>query len=188
MTMQSADLSDAVRRLHQEFDQAFEHPWRPQAARGEPFLAVRLGGDPYALPLADVAGLHADRRLVPVPSPLPAFMGLTAFREQVAPVYDLAALLDLQGGPAPRWLILARSAEPVAFAFDVFETHFVVAADAPDAAPAQAGTSGSTLHRHLSSLVAGPDGLRPVIDLASVIEQLRRQVQAATDSQTRKQP
>ena len=64
-----------------------------------------MGGDPHALRINDIAGLYADMKITPCPSPVPAVARSSpAFRGEVVPVYDLAALL---GYPHERQSALA---------------------------------------------------------------------------------
>lgn len=154
----AAPVNDTVLALRANFDAGFARA--PQAAGAERagMLAIRIGGQPYALRLAQIGGLHADRRIVALPSPAPALRGVTGFRGQVVPVYDLALLLGHARSAAPRWLVQVRCADPLALAFDHFEAHFT-------AAPEQ----------FIGATVQAAEGARPVIDLASLHEQLLRQ-------------
>jgi hypothetical protein len=85
--------------LRREFDQSFAQPPATELARVENFLAVRIGGDAYAMRVAEIAGLYADKRIVPLPSPLPSLLGTVGFRGQIAPVYDLAMLFGYPARP-----------------------------------------------------------------------------------------
>ena len=85
-------------------------------------LRVRLGGDPWAIPLTEMAGLHSGKRVTPVPGRPPALLGLAGFRGALAAVYDLPALIGLAPVNSPRWLLLAEE-RTVAFAFAELEGH-----------------------------------------------------------------
>ncbi len=107
--------------MRQAFDAAFVVAMRPSARGEEHVLAVRVAGDPYALRIRDVAGLDAGRTVVPLPTQVPALLGLAGVRGTLVPVYSLAELLGYGRGPDERWLVLSRAAAPIALAFDRFE-------------------------------------------------------------------
>ncbi len=154
--------------LREEFDRSFAAA--PVVARVvfDGFLAIRVGGDPYAVRLSDIASLHHDRKVVPIQSAVPELLGLAAFRGIMAPVYDLRALLGYAGGPAPRWLLLS-GAPPVGLAFDLCEAHLRVARENVSGTE----TEGS-IRRHLDGAVHGAEATRPIIRIASVLEAIAR--------------
>lgn len=149
------DLHARVVELRRAFDDGFAVAVRGDLAgdtRGD-VLAIRVAGDPYALRLGAVASLHADPRVVPLPSPVPSLRGLVGVRNAMVPVYDLAMLLGYPRAASPRWLILARAA-PVGLAFETFDAH------------ARTSAAGD---------VVEIDGVaRPVIDLAQVVDDISR--------------
>jgi purine-binding chemotaxis protein CheW len=89
--------------------------------RLEGLLAIRVGADPYALRLSEIVGLHADVKIVPVPSPVAQLLGIVGLRGMMAPVYDLAALLGYPPAASPRWMVLAGASQSMGLAFDAFE-------------------------------------------------------------------
>ncbi len=54
-------------------------------------LTIRVGGDAYALRLAEVGGLFVDRVVTPLPTLVPELVGIAGFRAALVPVYDLRA-------------------------------------------------------------------------------------------------
>jgi purine-binding chemotaxis protein CheW len=151
------------------FDRAFAAV--PPEARGDSvdILALRIGGDPFALRIAETAGLFAGRRITPVPTTMPEFRGIAGLRGAVVPVYDLGALVGYPPAVDPRWLVLAREAA-VAFAFDGFERQLRVAHEA------LVSNRTSRLHVHE---VARDGGLsRLIIHLPSVFAALRARTPA----------
>jgi purine-binding chemotaxis protein CheW len=117
-----ADLSARVVELRAEFDGTFARPAARAVEMGEHVLAIRAGGGRYAVRVADMAGLHADRPVTALPGAPPHQLGVTALRRTVVPVLDLRVLLGRPPRDAPRWLLLAAAA-PVALAFDGFDGH-----------------------------------------------------------------
>jgi chemotaxis signal transduction protein len=173
--------ADALRR---EFDRSFALPRSAVGAASESLLAIRIGGDRYALRLTQIGALYADRFITPLPGPVPELLGLAAFRGELAPVYDLAALLGYGLRATPRWLVLAAPPQPVGFAFDLFEAQIAVPANRifkidPDRAAGSAKAAGAPerARRHLTDAAQADDGIRPIIDLASVAQRTRRRAE-----------
>ncbi len=114
--------------LRRAFDLAFAEPPLADIRVRENFLAFRVGTDPFAMRVLDVAGLFADKSITPLPSPVSELLGVAGFRGEVVPVYDLRALLGQPSRTKPRWMVLAITADKasIALAFDGFEGHFRV--------------------------------------------------------------
>jgi len=168
--------------LRRQFDASFAMAAAESAAeRLDGVLAIRLGQDPYALRLTEILGLHADRNIVPVPSPVAALLGIVGLRGKMAPVYDLGVLLGYPPvAQSPRWMIVADAPPSagavglfVGLAFEVFEAHVRV----PPAAFAQSEAAekpgGGAPRQHLRGTVHAAGMLRPLIQMASVMETIR---------------
>jgi purine-binding chemotaxis protein CheW len=153
--------------LRNAFDRSFAEPEAVAVETQLELLLIRVRGQGYALRLGQVLSLHADRRLVAVPSPHPELLGLVGVRGQIVPVYDLSLLLG--GAPAPnlRWVVLVRATTPLALAFEQFEAQLRV----PHGALLEA-TGAAATHRFASASVATTKGARPVIDLAALAADL----------------
>jgi len=149
--------------LRREFDAAFARVAGRQDAPVEELLMIRVSGDPYALRLAECAGLFVDRRITPLPTAVPELLGLAGFRATLVPVYDLRTLLGYTRGETPRWMVSAKGGTVVALGFDAFEAHERVdrASLVADDAPAQ---------RHAPRLVRLPGGARPLLSVPSLLE------------------
>jgi purine-binding chemotaxis protein CheW len=161
----AAGSAAALRRL---FDGSFAAAAADKSARLEGLLAIRLGSDPYALRLSEIAGLYAGVKIVAVPSANAQLLGIAGLRGILAPVYDLAALLRCPPAANPRWMVLARMSQPVGFAFEFFESHLQV----PDTslASAEGSTNAGAAGRHAGGTVRAAGALRPIIRMASVVE------------------
>ena len=175
MSAHDPNPGGALRSLRQEFDRSFALAPRVAAEPPENFLALRVGGDAYALRVAEIGGLFTGRRIMPLPTPMPALLGVAGFRGQIAPVYDLAALLGYPSRDAPRWLVLARLREPVALAFDTFEAHFSALPECIIAA----GDQGAA-RPHLGGAVQGADASRPIIHLQPLLEDIQQRASSFT--------
>lgn len=126
MTERRKQLEAMLAKLRSEFDSSFASIPGLTDPPEQELLAIRVQAEPFTVPVAQVAGLFADRLIVPLPSPARELLGLASLRGRVVPVYDLAALL-LGGSPRPppRWLLLARGRTALGLAFDAFEGQVV---------------------------------------------------------------
>jgi chemotaxis signal transduction protein len=156
----------ALRRL---FDESFTAPAASTSEPLEDFLAIRVGSDPYAFRLSEIAGLHVGVKIVPVPSPAAQLLGIVGIRGTMAAIYDLAALLRYPPAINSRWLVLARGPQPVGFAFETFESHLKSRASF---ANSQAGDAGVGASGHMRGTVRAAGTARPIINLASVLEMI----------------
>jgi len=176
MIRTNSDLRETVLALRQEFDLTFAQAPRMETEQRENLLAIRIGDDPYAIRITEIGGLHADRRIMPLPTPMPELLGVMGFRGKIAPVYDLATLLGYARPSSTRWIVLLKSVEPVALAFDAFERHFAVSqlqiiSEKTDM-PAETGA-----RPHLFDAVRSDDVVRPVIQLQSLLAAIQKRAQ-----------
>jgi purine-binding chemotaxis protein CheW len=104
------------------FDCSFAQARETCEVAQQDFVAIRVGADPYAIRLADIAGLYVDRRITRLPSPNPAFLGIAGLRGALVPVYDLAVFLGHPSGETCRWLLLIGGTS-LGLAFEKFEGH-----------------------------------------------------------------
>jgi chemotaxis signal transduction protein len=161
--------------LAREFDRSFADPARATDEDVEELLAIRVGGDAYAVRLRDVTGLVADRKIVPLPTPEPTLLGIVGLRNGLAPVYSLAALLGY--GPAaeaPRWLLLVGPGPQFGLAFPEFDGHRRVArAEVSSNQGAGVGAGGNA---QVPELVLIDDTRRGLIGIAALTETIRARV------------
>lgn len=152
MTSRAHELRDA-------FDRAFAAPpSTPEPGRGE-VLCIQVGGQACAIRIGDVASLHADLRIVALPSRAPELLGVAAIRATAVPIYDLAGALGMPGAAAVRWIVVHRDGRS-GFAFERYDSHTRITH----------GSLTTTAQRgHIvGQLVVGGQP-RLVIDLGSVI-------------------
>lgn len=168
-----AAISRDAAELAREFDRGFAAPFRSVTDAVEELLAIRVGGDPYAVRLRDVTGLMAGCKIVPLPTPEPAMLGLVGLRNGVAPVYSLAALLGY--GPSaepPRWLLLVGAGPLFGLAFQEFEGHRQVSP--ADISSNREGGAGANVNA--PELVRVDDVRRGLIGVATLAEVIRAKV------------
>jgi purine-binding chemotaxis protein CheW len=153
--------------LREAFDRGFAEAPRTGLAEQVDLLALGLAGHPFAIRLAETAGLFSDRKVTPTPTSIREFRGIAGIRGALVPVYDLAAVMGHASVARSRWLLLAREA-PVAFAFDDFEGQLRL--DSEAVAPHQDQT------REFVREVVRLPVPRPVIHVPSVIAALSRRM------------
>jgi chemotaxis signal transduction protein len=177
---EALELSETAETLRRSFDRSFAELPRPPGEPPEDFLSIRVAGEVYAVRLAEVAGLYADRTTVPLPSPLPELLGIVSIRGTITPVYDLAALLGHGAGDAGRWLLLTGGSERIALAFPELDGHFR-SARSDVAHPEGAQSPGAPARE----VVRVGDGRRPILNLASLVETLTRRVRPTASPKER---
>ncbi|MCX8477367.1 MAG: chemotaxis protein CheW [Sphingomonas sp.] len=165
MSGSAPTLFDGARALAEAFDRSFAiaRPAAPPTPRD--FLTVRIGGDPHAIGLLDLAELVPLGKLAALPGNPSECLGLAGVRGGAVPVYDLRVLLGYAGGgeTAP-WLAILASAR-VALAFDAVEGFLRLPDDAEgDAATAQ---------RHVRQVLRSGDAALPVLDTDSLLAAIR---------------
>jgi len=162
---------DRLAALREAFDRSFaDAPAAPVPLAD--LLDVRLGSASYALRVTELSGLFAALPLTRLPSPVQELLGLTAVRGAILPVYDLRALLGYAADETPGWVAIAASGA-VGLAFDAFNRHLRVPRDAiiPHA-------GGDSVMRHVREMVQLDGRTRPIISVASVLDDLASRVRS----------
>lgn len=114
------EWSNRAGAMRAEFDAGFARPPARFETDLEDVLALRLGDEPCALRLSDIAGVIAHPLLTVLPTPAPALLGIIGNRGSVVAAYDLGRLSD---GPATRpcWLVIAAAEPTVGVTFEHFD-------------------------------------------------------------------
>jgi len=165
----TGDTRDArAEALRRAFDGAFAEARTVRDDAGvEALLGLSAGGVRCAVRVRDVTGLHADRRVTPVPGGAPGLLGLAGLGQAIVPVYDLAFLLGRGADAAPpRWLIVAGGGA-VALAFEHFDGHLLVPADAVGA---ETGANAP----HVEAVARTPGGPRVILAVSALVGTLRQ--------------
>ena len=163
-----------------DFDRTFAAPRRARFADLEGLLALRVGGDAFAVRFRDVTGLRVDRKIVALPSSTSALLGIVGLRNGLAPVYSLGALLGYGASrEAPRWLLLVGAGPLFALAFEDFDGHRQIART--DVSSAQDETSGA----HVPESVRIDDVRRGLISIAALTETIEALVAEHTRNKER---
>jgi chemotaxis signal transduction protein len=172
MTEVRADAVNRARELRCAFDQTFAEVPPVVTQDVVNLLGIRVGGDPFAIRLGEVAGLFADRKIVPLPSPVPELLGVAGFRSGLIPIYSLRGFLGYPPASEipPRWLILAGSGHLVGLAFDQFEVHLRVRRS--ELRKIQGGASRA----HIRETASLAEGLRAIVSIDSVVETIKERI------------
>ncbi|MEO7036753.1 MAG: chemotaxis protein CheW [Polyangiaceae bacterium] len=164
--------------LREAFDRTFAEAVGGERPEQVEFLAVRIGGDPYALRLSEIQSLHVSRRVVAAPSELPELLGMAGFRGILTPVYDLAQLLGYGAEPSAKWLVVVQHAAPVALAFGAFEAHLRVTV-------ARVSTPELGTHAAVRGAVQHGAGALPLLHLPSLVEGIAQRIKTFRSVQER---
>lgn len=167
----SGDEHGRALELRRAFDASFALPVRARAADVERLLLLHFGSDGYALRLAEIGGLTAARKIVPIGSAIPEVLGLAGVRGNLVPVYSLSALLGygLEAEP-PRWFVACRDPEPVALGFAGFDGY----AEREMTALHAAGP-GAAPHTHVQALVRNErEQTMAVLDVQSLVSAIQQ--------------
>jgi purine-binding chemotaxis protein CheW len=171
MTDASGTLAHAVGQLRRAFDDSFAAPPQHAAAEHEPFLTIRIAGDPYAIRVLELAGIVRKKAITAVPSPVPELLGLAGIRSNLVPVYSLAVLLGYQAGHDGRagWLALSGTDHPLGLAFDELEGCVRV-----DRAEIYALAEGQAQREHVREVIRAGALPRGVIRIPALLESINR--------------
>ncbi|HVU15212.1 MAG TPA: chemotaxis protein CheW [Phototrophicaceae bacterium] len=170
--MKSEDTRSTEARalaLRRAFDQTFAEAPAEVTASTQAFLAVGVGGDNYALRLAEVAELYADKKVVPVPSQSADLLGIASFRGSLVAVYDLRILLGYPVGLPPRWLILTARDRSIGLALDQLDGYLNLPSEA--VAPA---TAKERAPQYLSETLSASEIVRPIISITAILDAIKR--------------
>jgi chemotaxis signal transduction protein len=156
------------------FDATFTEAPRTVAEDTEELLGAAVAGGSYFLRLRDVKGLFSRPKIVPVPSPVPEFVGVMGLRGTVVPIYGLGALLG-HGGPIDdlSWVLLVgEGSTRVGLGAREFTGYLRLERQAIATAPERGGLVRETAR-------VGPH-LRGVVDVEAVVAALRERVRSSS--------
>ena len=180
MTIDETPSAARAAALRRAFDRGFAEPPRASNEEREALLTLRVSGDAYAVKLADITGLVADRKIVSLPSPALEFLGVAGLRGSTVPVWSLGALLGYgTTDEAPRWLILVGddgNRQALGLAFEQFDGHVSVLRAALSESPA--GAQNAAGRSYLEQSVRVGDAHRGVLGISSITEAIRERTQA----------
>jgi chemotaxis signal transduction protein len=163
------ELAQRAAGLREAFDRSFAAPARPEPRPLLGLLAIRSGGQAYALRVSEVAGVHTQRPVTPLPGGHPGLLGLAGLRGVLVAVYDLGAVLGGSAAISPRWLVVAAGAGDVAFAIDALDSHVRVDPDALARSTSATPATGADAYRGWPVVRIG-DLTRTVVSVPYLVE------------------
>lgn len=169
MISDSTTIKDRATELRLAFDRSFAEAPANASTPTEAFLGIGAGNGQYALRLAEISGLYADKKIVPVPSESTDLLGITSFRGALVPIYDLQLMLGYAAATTPRWLVLMASKTPAGIAFERFDGYFAATRDA-----IATDISSERRQPHINETVRVLDQSRPVVSLVSMLDSIRK--------------
>jgi chemotaxis signal transduction protein len=179
VNLRNVDLDRRVGELRDAFDRSFAE--RPATTRiaTEDLIAIRVGGDPYAVRTAELSSVSTNRKIVTIPSRRSDLLGVAGIRGALVPVYGMASVLGYPETPSSHeWLALCGHPDLVALAFERLEG-FLRVQQTDLHAPERADGS----RRHVSQVVRAGGIARLVVDMRSTLTALG--IDAGTSGSTR---
>lgn len=166
--------ADRIAEIRCAFDESFARPPEHADDSFEDLLSIRVAGDPFALVLTQIAGVHPERPITPLPGGPPALLGLSGIRGQLVAVHDLARVLGYEQVNAPhRWIAICRTEDRIALSLGEVEGHVRVSRSRLQAAPRGEGSAG-----HVDAAFEDGPIVRAVLSVPAVLATLhQRQVQ-----------
>jgi len=176
MSDNRAPILDAA-ALRRAFDRSFAAPLDGETRDTVDLVAIRVGEDPYALRMSDIAELHMDVKTTPCPGPLAELLGIAGFRGALVPVYDLAALLG--SVPSGRsWTVMSRNRQ-VAFAFTGFEGQLRLD---PTTITRNASDDAAESRASILEIARHNGRVWPIIEIPSLVAAIRMRLPSALAS------
>lgn len=160
------------RRAHElraAFDRSFAAPPQSGLVETEDLLAIRVGGDPYAVRLRDISGLIARRTLVAVPGGAAGLVGIAGIRGDIVPVFSLSVLLGYgEDAEPPPWTVLCGTEQPTGLGFAEFEGYLRLARSA-----VHADENLHAARKYVKELATTEAEARPVIAIPQILTDIR---------------
>jgi chemotaxis signal transduction protein len=116
--MTPEDQAATAAALRQKFDERFQKPRILDREPEEEILRIRAHDFLLAVRTTQASGVLHCPRIVPLPSPAPALLGICGIRGALVAAFSLAALL---GGPASfsrGWILLCDRDRTMGLVFD----------------------------------------------------------------------
>lgn len=178
MSEGSEGLQERLAALRRSFDESFAAPSAADEVAPEDMLAIDVGGGRFAVRVSELGGVHACRRIVPLPGAPPGLAGLCGIRGRLVAAYRLSDIIaegtrDQQD--RPRWLLVCAGDSQVGLLIEGLSAY--VRAAASDLYPAR---SGEIVSEHVRELVVHDGAPRGVLSIPSVLTAILRRASAAT--------
>lgn len=163
-------VSQTAEQMRRTFDEAFAVPPAPARREETRYLAVRVGGATYGIPMGELAGIYHQRKVVAVPGGHGAMLGIAGIQGRLVAVYSLAKLLGVAEEPSS-WLAVCQGASGLALGVVGMEGQF--------SAPAEALHAPAEGMAHLAGSLRRGAGVVHVLNLASIIQRIHEEIGSA---------
>ncbi len=125
----TSELSARREALAKAFDASFAEPISDRRVVTRDYLVLRLEGRLFAIRVDELASVHKQRTIAPLPSPPRSCLGLAGVRGQVVVVYDFGELVGQGSARSGGWLLQSKKNPEVAFAVPEAERYLRAKAD-----------------------------------------------------------
>jgi chemotaxis signal transduction protein len=181
MTQATEGLAQKLAELQRAFDASFEVPALTREVDHEDMLAIQVSSGRFAVRINELAGVHAVRKIVPLPGAVLGLVGLVGVRGRLVAAYRLA---DLLGQAAPegrlRWFLLCRDESQVGLAIEGIDAYLRV--PKAEVHPVQ---GDETLGEHVSDVVRLDGVARGVLNIRSILAAIARRANATPSGRSR---
>lgn len=105
-------LEQRLSELRAAFDESFAAPAAQRDVDYEDMLAIDVGGRAYAARVTELSGVHAFRKVAPLPNRAPGQLGVVGIRGRLVAAYRLSDILGAEArSSSPRWLLVAHGSQ-----------------------------------------------------------------------------
>jgi chemotaxis signal transduction protein len=163
--------SYSAEELQRAFDQSFAQPARGSETQTERLVLCRHGEMRFAVNSKEIASLVAQAQITPLPSRDPGLLGIFALRSKLIPVWKLSLFLSSseQANSTFSTVMVCRSPEPLAFAFDGLIGMVNAQADSIQAA------ADNTLS-HISQYLIHEENRIPILSLVTAYHSVGQRI------------
>jgi purine-binding chemotaxis protein CheW len=164
--------ADRIAEIRQAFNESFARPPEHEGGSFDDLLSIRIAGDPFALPLTEIARIHQQRLITPLPGSPLMLLGIAGIRGRLVAVYDLARVLGYEQANAPhRWLAICRAEDRWALSLGEVEGQLRVSRSRLQTVERGEGGDG-----HVHAVFEDGSIVRAVLNVPAILATLRRRL------------
>jgi chemotaxis signal transduction protein len=181
VTQSAEGLERRLAELRRAFDASFEEPARTQEIEHEDMLAIQIDGGRFAVRVGELAGVHACRKIVPLPGAQVGLLGLVGIRGRLVAAYRLADLIGPGSSDGrPRWLLICRPDNQLGLAIEGLDAYLRI--PKADVHPVQ---GDETLGEHVIDVIRHGGVARGVLSVRSILGAITRRARGAPNGRSR---
>lgn len=180
MTQVPEGLAQKLAELQRSFDASFEAPALTREVDHEDMLAIQVHAGSFAVRISELAGVHAVRKIVPLPGAVLGLVGLVGVRGRLVAAYRLSDLIGQAAPESPlRWFLLCRDEFQVGLAIEGIDAYLRV--PKAEVHPVQ---GDETLGEHVSDVVRSLGVARGVLTIKSILAAIARRASATPNGRS----